>query len=160
MNNDPIALLVADLFEAAGVFRHAGEAIAAAEGQTQARWQLLSVVSDQPRTVPQAARRLGVTRQAVQRVANDLIGAALLKAEPNPDHRTSTLLSLTLPGRATLHRLSERALQLNQPLSQAVSLRDIAATRRTLQALINDIRHSDTADDNSPQAHSSKRRST
>lgn len=62
---DEMALLVADVFELAGLLRRSGKAVAAKEGQTQARWQLLSVVSDQALTVPQAARRLGVTRQGV-----------------------------------------------------------------------------------------------
>lgn len=60
---DEMALLVADVFEAAGLLRRSGEAIAATEGQTQARWQLLSVVSEEPLTVAQAARRLGIARQ-------------------------------------------------------------------------------------------------
>ena len=41
-----LALLVADVFEAAGVLRRYGERTAATAGQTQARWQLLSVVSE------------------------------------------------------------------------------------------------------------------
>lgn len=68
------ALLAADVYELAGLLRQAGEEIAAVQGQTQARWQLLSVVSDPPLSIPQAARRLGISRQAVQRVANDLQG--------------------------------------------------------------------------------------
>ena len=43
-----MALLVADVYEAAGVLRKSGEAVAATEGQTQARWQLLSAVSETP----------------------------------------------------------------------------------------------------------------
>ncbi|MGW8557309.1 hypothetical protein [Streptomyces tubercidicus] len=39
---EELALLVADVYEAAGALRRAGETLAAAEGQTQARWQLMS----------------------------------------------------------------------------------------------------------------------
>lgn len=66
--SDEIARLVADVFELAGLLRRSGEVVAAREGHTQARWQLLSVVSDRALTVPQAARRLGVTRQVVAEV--------------------------------------------------------------------------------------------
>lgn len=44
--SDEIARLVADVFELAGLLRRSGEVVAAREGHTQARWQLLSVVSD------------------------------------------------------------------------------------------------------------------
>lgn len=90
--SDEIARLVADVFELAGLLRRSGEVVAAREGHTQARWQLLSVVSDRALTVPQAARRLGVTRQGVQRVANDLVVCGLAELRHNPDHRTSPLL--------------------------------------------------------------------
>ncbi len=86
---DEMALLVADVYELAGLLRRSGEAIAAREGQTQARWQFLSVISGDALTVPQAARRLGVTRQAVQRVANELVDDGLAELVANPDHRTS-----------------------------------------------------------------------
>ena len=83
---DEIALLVADVYEAAGALRRLGERTARAEGLTQARWQVLSVASEEALTVPQAARRLGVTRQNVQRVANDLVELGHAAYTANPDH--------------------------------------------------------------------------
>ncbi len=113
--SDEIARLVADVFGLAGLLRRSGEVVAAREGHTQARWQLLSVVSDRALTSP-AARRLGVTCQ-VQRVANDLVVCALAELRHNPDHRTSPLLVLTgewsprLPGNhRTRHRRQQPTL--------------------------------------------------
>jgi hypothetical protein len=63
---DRFALLVADVYDAAGVLRRLGERIAATEGQTQARWQVLSVMPEGTWTVPMAADRLVTRRQAVQ----------------------------------------------------------------------------------------------
>lgn len=131
-----IAPLVADVFELAGLLRRSGEAVAAGEGQTQARWQLLSVVSDQALTVPQAARRLGVTRQGVQRVANDLIAAGLAERRPNPDHRASPLLAPTDNGRLVLRAITERATVVNSRLAEAVEPATLQATRDGLQRLI------------------------
>lgn len=82
--SDEIARLVADVFELAGLLRRSGEVVAAREGHTQARWQLLSVVSDRALTVPQAARRLGVTRQGVQRVATIWSFAAWPSSDTTP----------------------------------------------------------------------------
>ena len=94
---DAFALLVADIFEAAGALRRDGEGIASSAGQTQARWQLLSVVAAGDWTVPMAADRLGTSRQAVQRIANELVDAA------SQLHRQSAappLAFLVLPMRA------------------------------------------------------------
>ena len=100
--SDEMALLIADVYEAAGVLRRWGESLAAAEGQTQSRWQVLSVVSDVPLTVPSAARRLGISRQAVQRTVNELADDRLVRLAPNPDHRTAGLIELTDLGREAL----------------------------------------------------------
>lgn len=104
-----MALLVADLYQAAGLSRRLGEQIAKVEGQSQARWQVLSVLSDGPRTVAQAARRLSTARQAVQRVTRELANDGLLVAHDNPDHRTSPLFALTAEGERTLERMNAAA---------------------------------------------------
>lgn len=119
--HDPMALLVADLYQAAGLARRRGERIAKSEGQSQARWQLLSVVSDGPRTVAQAARRLGTARQAVQRVANDLVQRGLLRAQANPDHRTSPLFALTDEGAQILQRMNGAAAAAHREQLQALT---------------------------------------
>lgn len=127
---DEMALLVADVYELAGLLRRSGEAVAAREGQTQARWQLLSVMSENPLTVPQAARRLGVTRQGVQRVANELVGDGLVELHANPDHRTSPLLSPTDDGRRVLARIRKLATAENDRLVQAVGVQTLRTTRQ------------------------------
>jgi DNA-binding MarR family transcriptional regulator len=129
------ALLVADVYELAGLLREEGEEIAAAAGQTQARWQLMSVLSERPLTVPQAARRLGITRQAAQRTANELVATGLAELAENPDHLVSKLLALTGPGQMALAAISERAAEFNARLEASIPRRDLTATRRGIQAL-------------------------
>jgi DNA-binding MarR family transcriptional regulator len=132
---DPMALLVADLYEAAGLSRRLGERIAKAEGQTQARWQVLSVVSDGPRTVPQAARRLGTARQAVQRVVGELVREGMLEARDNPDHRTSPLYGLTGPGSDVLQRMNAAAEREHQIQMEQITPAEIAELRAGLRRL-------------------------
>ncbi|MFD5621317.1 MarR family winged helix-turn-helix transcriptional regulator [Streptomyces yangpuensis] len=138
--SEELALLVADVFEAAGLLRRVGEGVAAAEGQTQARWQLLSVVSEEALTVARAARRLGIARQGVQRVANDLVREGLADFHPNPDHRGSPLLTLTPLGRTTLERITTRAGAIHQVLTADIPTADIAAARSLLRRLIGEVR--------------------
>lgn len=106
-----LAAFIADVLELAGLFRQLADQIARHEGQTQARWYALSVFSEDPTTVSQAARRLGTTRQAVQRTTNELLAAGLATTEPNPDHRASPYIVLTPEGRTTLARIARTATQ-------------------------------------------------
>ena len=85
--------------------RQVGEGVAGEVGQTQARWQVLSVLSSFSWTVPQAARRLGVTRQGVQRVVDLLVANDLAELLPNPDHARSPIVHLTALGLETLDRI-------------------------------------------------------
>jgi DNA-binding MarR family transcriptional regulator len=100
-------LLIAEVYELAGRSRATSEVIARRHGQTTARWHVLSVLTDRPATVPGIARRLGLARQSVQRVADDLIAAGCVQAVANPDHQRSPLLQLTALGRAQLQALTE-----------------------------------------------------
>lgn len=135
-DGEQIARLVADVYELAGRLRGEGERIAAEAGQTQARWQLMSVVSDRPLTVPQAARRLGITRQGAQRTANDLLDAGLATLADNPDHQVSKLLELTAEGRRSLAAITARAREFDARLEGAASPRELAKVRRTIADLL------------------------
>jgi DNA-binding MarR family transcriptional regulator len=86
-------------------FSRAGEAIAATGGQTLARWLTLEMVAGQPATVAQVARRLDLTRQSVQRIADLLEKDGLTRYVDNPAHQTSKLVQITARGRQTLRAI-------------------------------------------------------
>lgn len=102
-------MLIADVYELAGQSRRTSEALAHELDQTAARWHVLSVVSDGPRTVASAARRLGLTRQSVQRVADDLIATGQVALRANPDHSRAPLVALTDRGRTMPTALVRRS---------------------------------------------------
>lgn len=135
---DPSAIdaLVANVLEAAGALRRHGDRQAANVGQTQARWQLLSVLSGAPRTVPAAARRLGVSRQAVQRLADALRDEGYLRADANPAHASSPLFSLTRKGRRALGALTEENEPWNLAAAGALSAEDVRTAIQVLRALV------------------------
>jgi DNA-binding MarR family transcriptional regulator len=130
-----VSLLSADLYEAAGAVRQVGEAVAGMVGQTQARWQVLSVLSTSGWTVPQAARRLGVTRQSVQRVVDLLVADGLVELRPNPDHARSPIAQLTTSGLETLDRIREAARPWHRAVAAQLSLADLQRARSVLQRL-------------------------
>jgi DNA-binding MarR family transcriptional regulator len=142
LNRDPeaFALLVADVFDTAGVLRRYGERIASSNGQTQARWQLLTVVSGGDWTVPKAADRLGVSRQAVQRIANDLVTDDLAVFEANPHHHRSPFLRLTANGEQALAAITEQAQRSHGALAAKLGTLDLVEVRSALQDLTATLR--------------------
>lgn len=135
-------LLVADVYELAGVSRRSSEELARAEGQTVARWHVLSVLSDGARTVPSAARRLGLAPQSVQRVVGDLVASGHVVAAENPDHVRSPLLELTGSGREVVARLFDRseADRAAVVARAGVSVAELAAAREVVRKLVAALR--------------------
>lgn len=89
-----------------GTFTAAGEALAKRAGQTLARWVILDAIEEKPSTVAQIARRRGIARQAVQRVADLLERDGLAVYESNPEHRRARLLRPTPLGQEALRTIS------------------------------------------------------
>lgn len=94
--------LIVPVIRLEAYFSRAGETIAAAGGQTLARWLVLETVGAAPATVAQIARGLGYTRQSVQRVADLLEQDGLTQYALNPAHQRSQLVRTTPLGRKTL----------------------------------------------------------
>ncbi|MBG0831290.1 MarR family transcriptional regulator [Planomonospora sp. ID67723] len=88
-----------------GQFLGVGDMLARPVGMTVAWWQVLSAVLDEPMPVAGIARLRGLTRQAVQRVADLLVEQGLADYEPNPAHRRAKLLRPTAKGVAAIERI-------------------------------------------------------
>ena len=97
--------LIIPIIQLEAHFSRAGEGIAASAGQTMARWLTLEMVAGQPATVAQVARRLGLTRQSVQRIADLLENDGMTAYADNPNHQRSKLIRLTPAGRRTLDKI-------------------------------------------------------
>jgi DNA-binding MarR family transcriptional regulator len=79
----------------------------AAEGElTAAWWQVLGGVLDRPRSVAEIGRRMGMSRQGVQRVADVLVDRGLAEYRPNPAHRRAKLLACTDAGHWAIRQIA------------------------------------------------------
>jgi len=87
-------------------FLEAAQELAANGDLTAAWWQVLGGILDQPRSVAAIGRRMGMTRQGVQRVADLLVERNLAEYRPNPDHRRAKLLACTEAGYWAIRRIS------------------------------------------------------
>jgi DNA-binding MarR family transcriptional regulator len=128
--------LVAEVFELAGALRRDGERIAKLAGQTQARWQVMWIAATGRFSVAMIARRLGITRQSVQRVADEIVAEGLANFEPNPDHQRSPLLILTDTGQTVLDTINAQVSQTHARQVKilgedgVIQLRDLLARYR------------------------------
>jgi len=94
------------LFEANRLLREAGERLASTVGQTHARRMVLQTTGDGA-TVPAIARTLGLHRQGIQRITDELVAEGLGRYVDNTHHRRSKLFVLTEQGTtalSTIHR--------------------------------------------------------
>ena len=133
---EDIEKLYSELFETAGLGRRLGEDIAALAGQTQARWQTLWTIGNSDlRTVPQVARRMGVSRQNVQRLVSEMVAEGLVELRPNPDHKTSPHVALADAGREALATISVASEGSQQRILEHFGSGDVAALRELLQRL-------------------------
>ena len=92
---DSTTALILTVMELSGELRRHGRSITEPVGQSPARWQVLGAVRETPLTVSQIARRMGSTRQGMQRVANVLAEEGLIEFLDNRDHKSSPNVSLT-----------------------------------------------------------------
>jgi DNA-binding MarR family transcriptional regulator len=115
--------VILSTFRANGLLLAAGDRLAAEHGLTSARWQVLGAIAlaQRPLTVPQIARRMGLTRQSVHTTVNRLLADGLVELAPNADHRRSQLVRLTELGEARYRALDEK---------QAVWVNELAAGLR------------------------------
>jgi DNA-binding MarR family transcriptional regulator len=129
--------VILSTFRANGLLLAAGDRLAAEHGLTSARWQVLGAVAlaQRPLTVPQIARRMGLTRQTVHTTVNRLVADGLVELVPNADHRRSQLVSVTEPGRAKYRAVDETQAAWANQLAAGLRGSDLETTARVLGEL-------------------------
>ena len=129
--------LMLDIFRANGALLSAGDRLVAPLGLTSARWQVLGSIAltDHPLPVAHLARVMGLSRQAVQRVVNDLEGEGFVRFEPNPHHKRAHLVVLTARGQDAYAAAASREAPWANELAGDLAAEEIAAARRVIARL-------------------------
>ena len=129
--------LILSAFRANGLLLDAGDMLSADEGLTSARWQVLGAIAlaERPLTVPQIARRMGLTRQSVHATVNRLVRDGFLELGPNADHRRSPIVGLTKQGSAKYEALDARQVAWINRLARGIARSDIETAVRVLDEL-------------------------
>jgi DNA-binding MarR family transcriptional regulator len=122
-----------ELFRLRASMIESAEDVAKHAGLTTARWQILGAVEDQPATVAHVARRLGLTRQAVQETADAMAREDLVTFGDNPDHKRARLMAPTDKARSALAYLRPRQIQFANLMGAPHSLEQLQTTLTVLQ---------------------------
>jgi len=117
-------------------FLEAAQDLAAHGNVTAAWWQVLGGILDQPRSVAAIGRRMGMTRQGVQRVADLLVERGLADYRPNPDHRRAKLLACTEAGYWAIRQISLVAHPWGNRIGGQVGVDELRNTLTTMRQLI------------------------
>jgi DNA-binding MarR family transcriptional regulator len=125
------------VFRANGLLVAAGDRLAAEHGLTSARWQVLGAIAlaRRPLTVPQIARRMGLTRQSVHTTVRRLLADGLVEFSPNADHRRSQLVRLTELGEGRYRAIDQQQAPWANELAHGLPGPDLQTTIRVLDEL-------------------------
>lgn len=133
--SDSITELVLEIFRLNGELIAMGDEMVGDLGLTSARWQVMGAIAlaKAPLPIAQIARNMGLTRQAVQRTANELEGEGHIRFAPNPNHQRAKLAMLTRKGEAAYAASLERWEPAAAALGAGSPLKDIGTTLATLR---------------------------
>ena len=129
--------LVLAVFRLNGRLLTAGDRLVADLGLTSARWQVLGAIALSPSLQPVAwlARNMGLNRQGVQRIVNEMRDDGLVELRPNPHHRRAHLVALTKRGEDAFASASRLQAPWANALAKGISAEELGKTRRLLVTL-------------------------
>jgi DNA-binding MarR family transcriptional regulator len=124
-------------FRTNGLLLASGDNLAREEGLTSARWQVLGAIAlaERPLTVPQIARRMGLTRQSVHATVGRMVTQGILELLPNADHQRSQLVRLTPLGEAKWEAMDRRQTEWVNRLSGGLGIAELGGAAAVLDEL-------------------------
>lgn len=127
--------LVLETFRLNGALLAAGNQLTKPYKLTSARWQVLGPISEELLTVAQIARRMGLARQGVQRIVNDLEGLGLVTLEPNMDHKRAPLVSLTEAGKKIMVDVDKAQVKWVNELADGLNEKQIKQALEVIETV-------------------------
>ena len=126
--------LIRSVFPLNGRLLEAGDRISSKVGLSSALWQVLGAINDNPRTVPQIGRIMGLARQSVQRSVNILESDGLVELVANPDHKTSPIVQLTAKGENAFSEVMKIQIDWSNNLATTFRTKDLQVAVAVLES--------------------------
>jgi DNA-binding MarR family transcriptional regulator len=92
-------------------------------------------LSPAPEPVARLARAMGLHRQGVQRIVNELEAEGIVALADNPHHRRARLVRLTRKGEALFREADRRQKPWAKDLAKGLDAKAIVAANRLLQSM-------------------------
>ncbi len=129
--------LILEAFRLNGALLDAGNRITKPLGLTSARWQVMGAIelAGQPLTVAQVARRMGLARQGVQRIINDLERLEMLELKSNIDHKRSPLVSISAKGKRVMAEVNKAQIAWVNKLAEGLGIRKVEQALKLIQSV-------------------------
>jgi DNA-binding MarR family transcriptional regulator len=127
--------LILEVFRVNGRLLAAGDELVGPVGLTSARWQVLGAIALSPMALPVAhlARSMGLARQSVQRLVDEMMKDGLVRDAPNPNHRRAKLILLTDRGEKIHGAAMERQVPWVVGLATGLTVEAIISATDTLR---------------------------
>ncbi len=134
---DALTSLILETFRLNGALLAAGNQLTKPFGLTSARWQVMGAidVAGQSLTVAQIARRMGLARQGVQRIVNDLEQLAMVVLKPNLDHKRAHLVTISEEGAKVMNEINKIQIAWVNQLSEGLSEQQIKQALRLMESV-------------------------
>jgi DNA-binding MarR family transcriptional regulator len=134
---EALTALILEVFRLNGRLISTGDRLVSDLKLTSARWQVLgaAALAPSPQPVAWLARSMGLHRQGVQRIVNELVAEGILALEENPHHRRAKLVRPTPKGEALFKAASQRQKPWAKQLAKDLSPKAIAAAYNLLKTL-------------------------
>ena len=129
--------VILEVFKLSGSLVAEGDKITSDHGLSSARWKILGAIarSEALITVPQIARSMGLTRQAVQRLVEAMLTDGLLDLLTNPNHKRAKLVVLSDKGKKIYSAIMEDQIPWANNSGALLDKKDLETTLSTLKKL-------------------------
>lgn len=133
--------IILETFKLNGLLITEGDQLIQTLGMSSARWKILGAMSESatPMTVPDIARMMGQSRQAVQRLVNEMKKEGLIETQANPNHKRSKQLVLTESGRQMYADIMHQYIPWINAIGEEFNRDELALVASVLLKLINQL---------------------
>lgn len=134
---EALTALVLEVFRLNGEMLSAGNQLTRPLGLTSARWQVMGAIdlAGHPMTVAQIARRMGLARQGVQRIAHDLERLGMASFETNLDHKRAPLVFISDEGKDVMMQVDKTQASWVNNLASGLSKKQIDQALELLETI-------------------------
>jgi len=135
--NQSLGRMIFEVFRLNGRLLVAADDLVSGLGLSSARWQVLWAIdiAGVPQPVAHLARSMGLNRQGVQRIVNELASEGLIAFSENPNHLRAKLVTMTEQGRNAYAAADRLRRPWLATLAEGLSGPDLDAALRVMAML-------------------------